>query len=146
MIRPVIQAPDPRLLQPSAEIRLFIDSLPDTLIGDLIDTRLKHKAAALCAVQIGYPLRVIAIDPSYTGGYRILINPKISWRRPGDVTGEEGSMSIGDGIPRFKVKRSPSVTVEFETKGALDVTMTLDGFGARVVQHCVDQLDGKMIA
>jgi len=143
-IRPIIQAPDPRLLQPSAPVGLFMPI--SGLVGDLISTRLEAGAAGLSAVQIGVHLRIVAVHPKEFFGFKILVNPEIVARSDEMVTTEEGCMSIGNGVPRFSVRRHKFVQVHFLDRKGEAHDFRAEGFAARLVQHEIDHLDGKLIA
>ncbi len=143
-VRPIIQAPDPRLLRPSLPVGLFMPV--SEIVGDLINTRLEAGAAGLSAVQIGVHLRIVATHPSQFFGYKILINPEIVARSDEMVTEDEGCMSIGRGVPRFPVTRHKFVQVHFLDRNGEAHDCRAESFAARLVQHEIDHLDGKLIA
>lgn len=145
MIREIIQAPDPRLHQPSAPIRLHLDALGE-LVGDLIDTRVHHKAAGISAVQIGHHVRVVAVDPMRFFGFTLIVNPEIVERGRELVTDREGCMSIGHGKLRFMIRRHQVVTAKFLDRKGHERTAVCKGFAARLIQHECDHLEGVMIA
>lgn len=153
MIRPIVQSPANILLRPSRPVNVFGDVLGE-LFGDLIDTRIHHdRAYGLSAVQIGVPIRVVAVSPQIVavspqivGGYSILVNPEIIDRGKALVTAQEGCLSIGHGVPRFQVERHKVVAVRFVTKTGATVEVVASDLAARVIQHEIDHLDGKLIA
>lgn len=116
------------------------------IIGDLIDTRVAHKAAGLSAVQIGIHLRVVAFDPIRFFGFIVIMNPEIVERGKDLVLEPEGCMSIGMGVPRYNVRRHRVVTVKFLDRRGVERTAVAKGFAARLIQHEIDHMDGKLIA
>ena len=109
----------------------------------------KHqfKWLALAAPQVGCPQRFFVSGFLETPiGYRVYINPKITKLHsepPEDVYDEESCVSI-PGI-KVSVPRWQRVYLEYETLERQKRTVILDGMQARVVQHEVDHLDGKLI-
>lgn len=144
MFRPIIQAPDPRLLQPSAPVGLFMPI--SGLIGDLISTRLEAGAAGLSAVQIGVHLRVVATHPMEFFGFKVLINPEIVARSDEMVTQDEGCMSIDRGKRLVPVARHKFVQLHFLDRKGEAHDIRAEGFAARLIQHEIGHLDGKLIA
>lgn len=152
MIREIIQAPNDALLTKSApvdlsgaDLFLALQERAGGVIADLMDTRIRHKALGLAAPQIGVALRVIVLNPKLVGGFRAMINPEIVEAGGGMIEGEEGCMSIGNGVPKFKVVRYRDVTVRFVDRSAKDRMVRFHGEAARLLQHEIDHLDGKLI-
>ncbi len=145
MILPIIQSPDERLLTTSLPVDLS-RSVLSGLMTNLIDTRIHSKALGLSAVQVGIHLRVIAVAPKWCEGISIMVNPVIVARGREIINADERCMSIGNGVPRFPVNRHKIITVQFQDRDAKDRSLVLKGMGARLVQHEVDHLDGKLIA
>lgn len=150
MIRDIIQAPDERLLRPCFPVLLWENGEFPTearrVIGDLTETRAIGRGPGLAAPQIGEPLRIVAVDPNVFFGFTVLVNPEITDRGKQMLTETEGCMSIGRGHARFPVKRHRVVTVKFLDHNAVERIVVAKGFPARMVQHEVDHLDGKLIA
>lgn len=148
MIREIIQAPDDRLTQPSIPVQVehLKEVLSGAIVRDLIDTRIHHAAAGLAAVQIGVALRVVATSPIEFLGFTLLVNPEIVDRGREVVTEDEGCVSIGVGKQFFKIARHRIVTVVFLDRLGAERIVTVKGFAARLAQHEIDHLDGKLIA
>ena len=149
MIRNIIQYPDKRLLQPSTPVTLREDgSYSDevrAVISDLFQTMVKGRGYALAAVQIGESINVIAVDPKMFYGFTVLVNPEIIKRGHQIETAMEGCMSIGMGRPRFQVRRHRVITVKFLDKAGIERVQVAKGLPARIVQHEIDHLAGKLI-
>lgn len=94
----------------------------------------------LAAPQVGVSQRIIVIAPE---GIRptVLINPEIV-SREGSEVGAEGCLSIpglyGD------VERALHVVVHATDRKGREMEYELTGLPARVVQHEIDHLDGKL--
>jgi len=143
MIRPVVQVPDPILHQVSAPIDIF-DAEMRKLSGDLLDTMRKHKGLGLAAVQIGAPVRMIAVNQRVCP-FAIMVNPVIAMKSGGIVPGEEGCLSINMGGRKFPKARHYEVVVDFTDRADQKHRIGLKGLSARVIQHEIDHLDGKLV-
>ncbi len=94
----------------------------------------------LAAPQIGVSKALVVIDDG-NGLYK-LANPRIV-KGSGWYTQEEGCLSVpGVGI---KVRRLKSIVVEALDEEGKKVTIKADGLLARVFQHEIDHLNGKLI-
>lgn len=149
MIRPVIQFPDPILLQKCAPID--IDAPPEQraearrLAGDLLDTMRKHHLFGLSAPQIGAPARVIAINQRTGCPFAIMVNPVITQTEGGVVESTEGCQSIDNGGPRFEVKRSKIIVVKFFDRADQEHEEAFQEMASIVIQHEIDHLDGILL-
>jgi len=137
--------PDPR----APEIR--------RLVNDMVETMIDANGAGLAAPQVHVPLRVVVFqapgsrsDPGldeeerydHTAPLTILINPEITVLEQVLEGGWEGCLSV-PGLRGF-VERPAHVRYRgFDLDGKL-VERTARGFHARVVQHEVDHLDGRL--
>ncbi len=121
-----------------------------TLIDDMIDTKNEYSGAGLAAPQVHVPLNIIVIGMEANSRYsrngdiliEVMINPKITDFSEEMEEDWEGCLSLTDlwGV----VKRSVAVTVTgFDRKGE-EVEVRAEGFSARVFQHEIDHLHGKV--
>ena len=121
-----------------------VDPNTRSLLQDLFDTLAEADGVGLAAPQIGVTQRVLAVDVSSQEAHRPLIgliNPRIV-QSSGMAIAEEGCLSI----PELYGDVSRYITIEVET---IDVEgesyrFEADGFYARVLQHEIDHLDGKL--
>ena len=145
---------DTRILRtPSREVVLPFDVLALKAIKDLTETFLaSDDAVGLAAPQIGYGLRIIAFrskgfdekDPDRKReDFEILINPRITQARGELVPGEEGCLSCPE--IRIEIARPPEIKVRGLDAQGKKVNKRYLDFAARVVQHELDHLDGKLI-
>jgi peptide deformylase len=73
----------------------------------------------------------------------LMINPSITKKSDEKNIDEEGCLSL-PGL-MGKVERSREIEVEWLDIKGKKMKKTISGYGARVVQHEVDHLDGVMI-
>lgn len=112
----------------------------------------REDAAGLAAPQIGISKRIIAFrtrnadekDPvDQKEDYEILVNPRITQARGEPVVLDEGCLSCPE--IRVEISRYPEIKVRaLDTEGRKVSKRYLD-FPARIVQHEIDHLDGKLI-
>lgn len=111
------------------------------LIRDLHDTVEAVKGAGLAAPQVNVSTAVLVAK--IAGSFTTLINPEILWRSPEEVLGEEGCLSLPN-VWLF-VPRARAIVVRFQEDTGKETELKLADFDARVVQHEVDHLLGKLI-
>jgi peptide deformylase len=131
---------DPVLRMRAPEVTVFDDELArlaERMIG------LMHDAAGvgLAATQVGLLRRMFVFSDEDED--RVLVNPVIAKAGRSAEVDEEGCLSLGS--VRVDVERSCSVTIEGQDVTGAPITLQLEGLPARVVQHELDHLDGKLI-
>ena len=144
-VRQIIQAPDDRLLRRCAKI-ISIDDRVRLLAEDLVETRRHHDGLGLAAPQVGESVRLVAFNPGRVCGYPIVVNPEIIARGNNQSWGDEGCLSIDGGKRFVRVRRWDTVTMRFQTLRGATAQTTIRGLAARIAQHEIDHLDGKLIA
>jgi peptide deformylase len=104
---------------------------------------LMHDAdgVGLAATQVGILRRffVCTLD----GEDRLLVNPVVTPLGDDTESDAEGCLSLG--TVRVPVERSAKVKLEAQDVDGSPVALELEGHPARVVQHEVDHLDGKLM-
>jgi peptide deformylase len=111
------------------------------IIADMTETMYDEVGIGLAAPQVGIPLRLIVTSDEDGRGVQALLNPAIV-ERGGEVTGEEGCLSIpGVFAP---VTRAAWVKVEARSVDGKPLTINARGLRARVLQHEIDHLDGVL--
>jgi peptide deformylase len=108
-------------------------------VNELFNTMFDNKGMGIAAVQVGILKRVICIH--VPGFSEVMFNPVIL-RRKGKCDFIEGCLSF-PGI-NLNINRSEQITVKWLDKNANLRYADLDGLPARVVQHEVDHLFGKV--
>ena len=106
---------------------------------------LMHDAqgVGLAATQVGVLRRLFVFEPDDDGprGDR-QPDDRRAGRRAGD---RRGGLPLAAGRPRAGRAATTSLTIEGKDPNGEDVRYELEGYGARVVQHELDHLDGVLI-
>lgn len=132
------------LRAPSKEIKK-IDKKLLKFIEDMIMTMDHEKGIGLAAPQVGVNSRVVVCKFNPESDHAVvvpMINPQIISRSEEMDMNEEGCLSL----PKWfdAIARHTSLTVKYlDTKGRESV-LKLKGLNARIVQHEVDHIDGKL--
>jgi peptide deformylase len=131
---------DPVLKEKCLDVAELGDDLK-ALIQDMIDSLPKPGGAGLSANQIGVVKRVFIYDDE--GEIRACINPRILNASEETEEDLEGCLSLpGVGVP---VQRHTAVELEYQDERGKSHLIKAEGWLARVFQHEIDHLDGKLI-
>ena len=142
---------DPRLLRTAQPVREFGTPALQALIADMEDTMAAADGAGLAAPQIGVDLQLVifgtdAPNPRYPDApvvpRTVLLNPEITPLSAEEEDGWEGCLSVPGlrgVVPRWRRIRYTG----FDEQGR-PIAREAEGFHARVVQHEVDHLLGKL--
>jgi peptide deformylase len=136
----VRQYGDPVLRMRANEIEAFdeeVARLSERMIALMHDA----DGVGLAATQVGILRRLFVFH--HDGEDRVIINPVLSSTGGGAEVDEEGCLSLGP--VRMPVERSLEVTLEGVDAHGVPLRLELEGLPARVVQHELDHLDGKLI-
>ena len=135
-----IGAENPVLRKETEKITNFGKDLQKLLV-DLLDTVKDAKGAGLAAPQIG---ETLCVTVARLGGtFTALINPKVIWTSDDSVRGEEGCLSLPD--VWLYIPRASAVIIRFQDEKGKEQERKLTDWDARVVQHEIDHLHGKLI-
>ncbi len=148
----IITVPNKLLRQRSQRISVIDDEvlgLAQNMIAamsDWEDHRQHELAVALAAPQVAKLERLIVVRTNFEDKsdrhFEAFINPEIV-KREGEITEEaEGCLSVADIyglVPRYSKIKVRALTLEGKA-----VRLTLSGFIARIFQHEVDHLQGKL--
>ncbi|PIR00877.1 MAG: peptide deformylase [Nitrospinae bacterium CG11_big_fil_rev_8_21_14_0_20_45_15] len=145
-IRDVLVYPDPRLKQISSPVTKFDSALQD-FIRDLNDTMLAGPGCVgIAAPQVGHFERIVIVDltskpknPNH--GKLVLINPVIV-ESSGEKIGREGCLSVPDYTGN--IVRAKNITLSAYDEEGNPQSYEMKGFEARVAQHEIDHLDGRL--
>lgn len=137
--RPIVKIPSPVLRAVALEVTK-LDKATLKFINQMVKEMDKANGIGLAAPQLGVSKRIIVISPGESKPIA-LINPVIT-ETSGEEVGQEGCLSIpglyGD------VLRFASITVEAHDINGKPVAYDMSGLSARVIQHEVDHLEGKL--
>jgi peptide deformylase len=136
----ILKYGDPALRRRAAPVGEVTPELR-AIIADMTVTMYDEVGIGLAAPQVGISLRLIVVSDEEGRGVQALLNPAIV-DRGGEVTGEEGCLSIpGVFAP---VTRAAWVKVEARSVDGKPLTIDARGLRARVLQHEIDHLDGVL--
>ena len=149
-VREILKMGDPRLLRIAQPVTEFGTRELDALIADMFETMAHANGAGLAAPQIGVDLQLVIFGFDRNERYpeapavpkTVLINPTITPLGDGEVDGWEGCLSVPGlrgVVPRWERIRYTGV----DPQGNV-IDREADGFHARVVQHEVDHLLGRL--
>ena len=138
---PILHYPDPRL-RIRAEPVTEVDGRIHTLAADMLDTMYASAGIGLAATQVNVHERVLVVDISEERNQPLcLINPQIL-RAEGEVSYEEGCLSVPDVFET--VSRAEFVRVTGLNELGESIEMDAQGLLAICIQHEMDHLDGKL--
>jgi peptide deformylase len=148
----IITLPD-KVLRETASIVTEINNDITKLAQDMTDATLdwedhrEHEVGvALAANQVGIAKRLIVIRDDYADkenrAFRVYVNPEIVKTDGEPINKHEGCLSIKDiyGL----VPRYPRVKIKAQTLDGKTVRFSVKGFLARIFQHEIDHLNGKL--
>jgi len=148
----IIVLPNERLREKSRRVPIVTDEIRG-LIQDMIDatvdweaTREHEVGVALAAVQIDKLYKVIIVREDFESkdnkSFKVFINPEIT-KQEGELKEDfEGCLSVTDIYG--KVPRYDKVRIRAMNEAGQMVRIKADGFLARVFQHEIDHINGKM--
>ncbi|MBX9726715.1 MAG: peptide deformylase [Rickettsiales bacterium] len=141
-IRPLVIAPDERLLIASATVEVVDDSIR-TLLDDMLETMYANDGIGLAAVQIGVHKRCIVIDVAVREGANApmkFVNAEIITKADNESVFNEGCLSFPDQYS--EVVRPETVTVRYLDENGVQKTIEADGILATCLQHEIDHTNG----
>ncbi len=149
MILPIYLYGHPVLRKKAVEVEKDYPDL-ENLISDMFETMYKADGIGLAAPQVGKSIRLLVVDatslkddkPELMDFKRVFINPQIANNTNDTVISEEGCLSV-PGV-RENVQRYTNITVRYLDENFQEKTEELNGFKARIVQHELDHLNGKL--
>lgn len=148
----IISLPDARLKRKSMRVG-HIDHSTEALARHMIaatldweETREHEFGAALAAIQIGQPYRVVVIRNDFEDkeekSFGVFVNPEIVKKEGVPEEAMEGCLSVPDvygSVPRY-----PKVKVRALNLLGQPIRVTATGFLARVLQHEIDHTEGVL--
>ncbi len=129
---PILRRKTRKVERVTKEVKQLIKDMQETLEG---------KGVGLAAPQVGVSLRlcIAALEGKVTP----LINPLITSRGAEKAMDQEGCLSLPE--TWVLVPRPVEIVVKYMDARGISKEKKLSGFDARVVQHEVDHLDGRLI-
>jgi len=120
------------------------------LVADMYETMYASEGVGLAAPQVGLNIRLVVIDadplkdtfPELEGRRLTIINPELDILDGKPVTRGEGCLSLpglSEDVPRVEHVRLNWLDEDF-----VEHEEEFEGFLARIIQHELDHLEGKM--
>lgn len=141
------------LRKKSVECKTPLDKESEADIQALIDSfTCRDDASGLAAPQIGINKRIIIFRNKSASDnkkkmtpadYDVLVNPRITQSRGEKVAAAEGCLSCPD--IQIEVSRFPEIKIRALNEKGEKISKRYLDYTARVVQHEIDHLDGKLI-
>lgn len=144
----IIQYPNKILTQPAQKVNQITPKIKQ-LVEAMIQTMRQANGVGLAAPQVGESLRLAVIEyrpqknEEFSIPLTVLVNPKIIARSKTIDIAEEGCLSIPD--IEVPVPRSIKIKVKAQNLDGNPIRITASGLSARIFQHEIDHLDGKLI-
>ena len=160
-IRPILEAPDPRLRTKSVPVEAVDDALR-VLIADMFETMYDAPGIGLAAIQVGVPKRMLVIDlqpddpdaepePCDHDGHhhhhqptkkepRVFVNPEILEPAEELATYSEGCLSVPEIYA--DVDRPKACRVRWQDLDGNVHEEDMEGMMATCIQHEMDHLEG----
>jgi len=133
---------DPVLKSRATEVDRFDDGLRGQ-VARMAGIMTDALGVGLAAPQLGISQRVLVYRVGPDAPVIALVNPELEWRGEEEETLEEGCLSIpGVGVD---VDRAVHVRVRARDEEGDERLVEASGLEARVIQHEMDHLDGKLI-
>ena len=139
----IVKYPDEFLHKPTEDIQLPLYEDHKSLIKTMIELMYKNDGIGLAANQIGSSSKIFVMDVSNEKNKpQVFINPKIKKEAKEKLTEEEGCLSCPGKLADV---RSPIyVGLEWICPHGKAQYKTFYHLPARVVQHEMDHLNGKL--
>ncbi len=144
MILPILTFPNKVLRAPTEPVTFPLSKEMIKLTKDMIDTVRNADGIGLAAPQVGKSVKLIVVNLEKNGvPLMALYNPKVISKSFAKTDIEEGCLSIPHVFGL--VKRPKKVTIEAQNAEGKTVKFIDDGWIARVAQHEIDHINGKLI-
>jgi peptide deformylase len=141
-VLPIVQWPDPRLMETCAPIDVITPEI-EALAADMLETMYAAPGRGLAASQVGAMVRVFVMDVGWKEGKPdplVCINPMLMEVSEERASNAEGCLSI-PGVSADISRPAQVQMVWTGLNGGRFVQSFMD-FAAACVQHEIDHLDG----
>ena len=139
-ILPIIKYPSPILSQKTEKVSLITEEIA-SLIPRMKESMKEHEGVGLAAPQINDLRQIIVIKEKDAA--QAFLNPRILKKSREVTTEEEGCLSLPGLF--LSVKRYEKITLSCLNEKGKSITIEAKGLAARIFQHEVDHLNGKLI-
>lgn len=135
----VLCLPNPILRKKAQTVKSLGDE-ERQILADMSETMYLKGGVGLAAIQVGVIKSLIVVDIG--DGLMKFINPVII-KKEGSESQDEGCLSVPDKC--VSVKRAKKIVVEYLNDKGEPLKLSSEGLLARVLQHEIDHLMGKLI-
>jgi peptide deformylase len=132
--------PDPVLKKKAEEVREISAELKN-FFSRMIEIMEAKEGVGLAAPQVGESKKVIVVRTER--GPAVFVNPKIIKKSRETERAEEGCLSL-PGI-WLEIKRAKEIELEAVDTDGKKIQIKAEGLLARIFQHEIDHLEGKLI-
>jgi peptide deformylase len=140
-VLPIVTGADTPILRAKTKPVAKVTKELSKLLKDMEDTVRKEDGLGIAAPQVNRSERVCLVK--LNGRFLPLVNPQIIRKSADMESAEEGCLSLPE--TWVQVPRSISIVVKYLDARGHEQERMLDHMPARIVQHEVDHLDGKLI-
>ena len=140
----ILYVPDP-ILRQKAKIIKNITSKEIEISKKMIKIMLEAPGVGLAANQIGILKKIVTVnikDSKDNDCIDVLFNPTISFYSKETILMEEGCLSLPQQYA--DIERSEEIIIKYTNERNEQVEEKKSGFEARVLQHEIDHLHGKL--
>lgn len=143
---PIEKGPDNKILRAvSKPVRKIAPKKFGKFFADMRETMHDANGIGLAAPQVSVNERVVVCYFNHGTDHELIVdmvNPEILERSDEMLVEEEGCLSLPGKFD--KVARHEAVTMKYQDLKGHEHVLKLKGLNARIVQHEVDHLDGKL--
>ncbi len=147
----ILTVPNDILNKPTRPVTDFDENLRKTVrkMEEILKNQRDPEGVGLSANQIGLNLRlaVVRLNPEESDSaphFLAIANPKIVSQSPTEQGEYEACLSVPNQYGM--VERASAITIQFQGLKGETLTIKAAGFLARIFQHEIDHLNGKLIS
>ena len=152
IINKVIQVGNSIIRNKSKAVKKIASKYNNKVITNLVDSMGHFGLVGMAAPQIGINLRIFVSKitktkfrkPTETDPLRVFVNPKIIFKSKKLVLGYEGCGSVAESGLFARIPRHNNIIVEAYDQSGCKFKLQTAGLLARIIQHEIDHLDGKI--
>ena len=139
----LVTLPAENLREPSKKLKFPLPPETERIIAEMIRVCRKYDGIGLAAPQVGLNIQLVIINLEEYGVKPFpLVNPEIKKYSGKKIELEEGCLSIPGKF--HPLTRSESIDVKAYSLNGKLLEFKADGLLARVIQHEVDHIQGKL--
>ena len=140
----LVKHPDTFLRGPTEEIKFPLSEENKIIIKNMINLMYQENGIGLAANQAGYNRQIFVMDSSNERNKpQIFVNPKIEKQAKEKLIKEEGCLSCPGTLRQ--IRRPIYVALSWFCEHGKEQYKTFYHLPARIVQHEMDHLNGKLI-